>query len=62
MKTIAEDAATVHTRLAAHEGTMFGDLIKALGVLILDPKTRAYLVENDPKALEQARRALRLDA
>jgi hypothetical protein len=33
-------------------------IIKALQVLILDPKTRAYLRANDPKALQQAAKAL----
>jgi hypothetical protein len=32
----------------------------ALNVLVLDPRTRAYLKAYDPKALEQAERAIRL--
>lgn len=31
---------------------------RALGAIVLDPKISAWLAENDPKALEQARRAL----
>ena len=34
---------------------------RALLVLVLDPKTRAYLRANDPKALEQARAAILRD-
>lgn len=33
-------------------------LARALGVMVLDPKISAWLTENDPKALEQARCAL----
>lgn len=34
-------------------------LIRALQVLVLDPRVRDYLASYDPKALEQARQALR---
>ncbi len=33
-------------------------LVKALGVMVLDRRIRAFLEANDPKALEQARKAL----
>jgi hypothetical protein len=32
---------------------------RALLVMVLDPKIRAFLQANDPKALEQAEKALR---
>ena len=35
------------------------DLTRALLVIVLDAKTRAYLRANDPKAFEQCLRALR---
>lgn len=35
-----------------------GKLARALAVMVLDPKISAWLAENDPKALEQAKRAL----
>ena len=34
------------------------EMFEALQVLILDPKINAWLVENDPKALEQASQAI----
>jgi hypothetical protein len=33
-------------------------MLKALLVFVLDPKIRAWLEENDPKALEQALNAI----
>ena len=34
---------------------------EALMVIVLSPNIRAWLTENDPKALEQCRKALNLD-
>lgn len=34
-------------------------LVAALSVIVLDPKIRAFLEANDPKALAQAEEALR---
>lgn len=36
----------------------FSDVCRALQVLVLDRRTRAYLRVNDPKALQQAAKAL----
>jgi len=35
------------------------ELVAALSVMVLDPQIKAFLEVNDPKALEQARTALR---
>ena len=34
-------------------------VVEALAVIVLDPKIRAFLEENDPKALQQAVNALK---
>lgn len=43
---------------AAAEATSPSALVQALQTLVLDPKTRGYLREQDPKALQQACQAL----
>jgi hypothetical protein len=36
----------------------WGPTVRALGVMVLDPKIRSFLEREDPKALEQAIQAL----
>ena len=40
------------------ESAASSDMLEALKVLVLDSKLNAWLVENDPKALEQASQAI----
>ena len=42
-----------------YQPSEYRDAFDALGVIAADPKIRAYLAENDPKALEQVDAALR---
>ncbi len=46
------------TRMAAISPLDHADVYDAMMVLLMSPKTVAWLQENDPKALEQAKRAM----
>lgn len=61
-KTAAVDAICAdHERLAQMGAFDPQAVMRALAVLIQTAHIREYLMEKDPKALEQARRALGLE-
>jgi hypothetical protein len=58
---IHRDKERVNAAIAAFDAAHNkpgSDIVCALGVLILSERTRQWLLQNDPKALEQAQRAL----
>ncbi len=59
---VKADGAAIWSKITADKPAngVWGEQFSALALLILTPHIRFYLMENDPAALERARRALGL--